>query len=123
MQQRNLRPSAVTYKALLDVCCKCNDLANVEGTVAQMQAEGHALDSATCTELARGFLQAGQHHKVVALLHTMGQMHTPASATLLNTISAGYAGDQRALESALAQLQHMPPGQMLAGPADDVYKS
>ena len=43
--------------------------------------------------------------QVVALLRTMCQMHVPASAALLQTLTLGYMGDQRALEDALTELQ------------------
>jgi len=105
MKQHSLRPNAVTYKALVDVCCKCSDLAKAEATVGQMQVEGHVLDGATCNTLAHAFCKAGQSNKVLALIHTMRQMGVPATSALLQSFSVGYAGDKRALEDALGQLR------------------
>ena len=119
MKSYGLRPNAITYNALIDVCCKVGDLQRAEATVQVMRAEGHQPDAITFNLLLNACCKL--QHRTIACSTTWSRCASlgllPSAATI-SMLATNFTGDRTALEQALRSMQEqaaMLPEQQQGG--------
>ncbi|GMN57747.1 hypothetical protein TIFTF001_026840 [Ficus carica] len=71
MEKENVKPSLFTYRVLIDVKGRSNDIAGMEHILETMKAEGIEPDTQTQYSLARNYAFAGLKEKAEAVLKEM----------------------------------------------------
>lgn len=104
MKSHGIWPNAVTYNAVVDVCCKCGDIARAEATIAQMQAEGNPPDAITFNMLLHACCKYQQPDRVFTTLAKMRQLGVVPNAVTVNTLVTNFTGDRAQLDKALADV-------------------
>ncbi|KAF8043669.1 hypothetical protein BT93_A1860 [Corymbia citriodora subsp. variegata] len=71
MEKENVKPSAFTYRLLINVKGRKNDLKGMDQVVEMMKAEGIDCDLMTKASLAQHYLSGGMKEKVEAIVKEM----------------------------------------------------
>ncbi|GAB4843953.1 hypothetical protein Ancab_013917 [Ancistrocladus abbreviatus] len=71
MEKENVKPSAFTYRILIDTKGRSNDIAGMDQIVEAMKAEGVEPDLQTLASLARHYAAGGLNEKAEAVLKEM----------------------------------------------------
>ncbi|KAF6158510.1 hypothetical protein GIB67_040024 [Kingdonia uniflora] len=71
MEKENLKPTAFTYRILIDIKGQSNDIAGMEQVVEAMEAEGFEPDTKTLTMVGKYYILGGLKEKAEAVLKKM----------------------------------------------------
>ncbi|KAF6158505.1 hypothetical protein GIB67_040019 [Kingdonia uniflora] len=71
MEKENLKPTAFTYRILIDIKGQSNDIAGMEQVVEAMEAEGLEPDTQTLTMVCKYYILGGLKEKAEAVLKKM----------------------------------------------------
>lgn len=91
MENENIKPSALTFKILIDAKGRSKDIAAMEQIVDKMKAEGFELDIQTKALLAGHYIYAGLHDKAETLLKKMEGINLKSNLHLCRTLLPLYA--------------------------------
>lgn len=87
MEKENVKPSAFTYRLLINVKGRINDLKGMDQVVEAMKAEGMECDLMTKASLAQYYISGGMKEKVEGIVKEMEggdwKRHRPACEYLL----------------------------------------
>lgn len=68
MEEKNVKPSSLTYRLLIDMKGRSHDICGMENLVDMMKSEGIEPDIGTKSVLARHYIHAGQMEKAESIL-------------------------------------------------------
>uniref|UniRef100_A0ACD5TD62 Uncharacterized protein n=1 Tax=Avena sativa TaxID=4498 RepID=A0ACD5TD62_AVESA len=71
MEKENIKPSPFTYKLIIDLKGRSNDMSGIELVLNEMKASGVEADFATRTMVARFYIYGGLTEKAEALIREM----------------------------------------------------
>merc|ERR1719478_125208 len=91
MRTMGVEPNVRSFSAVIDACCKGNQVNRAEAVFVEMRAAGIAPSVVTYTALARPYAQRGNWERVEALKDLMTQHGVRMNAFFLCGLLTAYA--------------------------------